>query len=107
MADSLLNLNPHTPKIARQEPDWAKCIGHVREEECDLSGFHDQSCDTLKRAAEIRQDSIGLQLKDHWDRGPIGVKHRKCYQVYTNKTLLDRLQKVSLSPLWHVNRNAV
>lgn len=93
MADSMLNLNPREPKIARQEPDWTKCVCHVRQEQDDLSGFNDQSWDTLKRAAEIRQDQIFLQLKDHWDKGPIGVKHRKCYQSYTNKTLLDRLKK--------------
>ena len=93
MADTLLNLNPRTPKIARQEPDWTKCICHVREEQGDLSGFNDQSWSTLRCAAEIRQDQIFLKLKDHWDKGPIGVKHRKWYQAYTNKTLLDRLKK--------------
>ena len=87
-----MHLNPRTPKVARQEPDWAKCICHVQERECDLSGFNDQSWHTLKRAAEIRQGSIFLQLKDHWDREPIGVQHRKRYQAYTNKSLLDRLQ---------------
>ena len=93
MADSILNLNPRAPKIANQEPDWTKCICHVRDEQDDLSGFTDQSWETLKKAAAIRQDHIFFELKDHWDKGPIGVKHRKCYQSYTNKTLLDRLKK--------------
>ena len=67
-----MNLYPRTLKVARQEPDWTKCICHVQEVKDNLSGFNDQSWETLKKAAEIRKDQIFLQLKrplgqrSHW-----------------------------------------
>ena len=32
-------------------------------------------------------------MEGHWQEGPKGVYHRKCYQVYTDKSKVERAEK--------------
>ena len=58
------------------EIDWDSCLCHRSGETGELSKFTDQSWKTFKHAAEIRQDSIYDNMKDHWDDGPRGGYHK-------------------------------
>ncbi len=47
----------------------------------------------LHEAAEQQRDQIYEALAPHFQNGPRGGYHRRCYQTYTNKTFLVRLQR--------------
>ena len=55
----------------------------------------DASWETFRRSAEVRRDDTYEVLSQHFSAGggPFGGYHRSCYQTYTNKTLLARLQR--------------
>ena len=55
----------------------------------------DASWETFRRSAEVRRDAGYEVLSQHFSAGggPFGGYHRSCYQTYTNKTLLARLQR--------------
>lgn len=59
----------------------------------ELSLFTDISWKKFKAAANIRNDQIADKMSEKWDGGPFGSYHRKCYQSYTAKNVLDRLEK--------------
>ena len=55
----------------------------------------DASWETFRKSAEVRRDDAYEVLSQHFSAGggPFGGYHRSCYQTYTNKTLLARLQR--------------
>ena len=72
--------------------DWTDCLCHCRDEEVgELTPFTDVSWQSLQRAAEVRRDKVFRFLEGRFADGPRGGYHRRCYQSYTNKTLLKRL----------------
>jgi len=77
------------------EVDWDNCLCHRPGVSGELNSFTDQLWKTFRNAADIRQDSIYNNMKDHWGEGPRGWYHRKCYQIYTMKRNLNlRKRKV-------------
>ncbi len=57
------------------------------------TSFTDISWEKLKQCSEIRQDNIYDTIKTRWNEGPRGGYHRACYQEYTHKHKLDRIQR--------------
>ena len=60
-----------------------------------LTAFTKTSWRTLQHAASIRLDDVVTVLQnsctDEWK--PIGAYHRQCYQAYTNKKALEKIQR--------------
>ena len=60
-----------------------------------LTAFTQTSWKTLQHAASIRLDDVFTVLQNSYtdESKPIGAYHRQCYQAYTNKKALDKLQR--------------
>ena len=102
MAESLFSLRASATQVHSQEPDWKQCLCHVMSVSGSLIPFTAQSWMKLRESAELCQDAIDRQLKEHWDEGSAGGYHRPCYQTYTNKILIKRLlTKRNLESLDH------
>ena len=82
-------------KQQESEVDWYnKCLCHCHEDaHGDVTQFTAKSWKALHESAEQRRDQIYEALAPHFQSGPRGGYHRRCYQTYTNKTFLVRLQR--------------
>ena len=58
-----------------------------------LTSFTDVSWKTFKANANLRHDQTADNMSGKWDDGPFGFYHRACYQSYTAKNLLERVEK--------------
>ena len=79
----------------RKRPRLDGCLCHCRNVTGKLTCFTDASWETFRRSAEVRRDDAYEVLSQHFSAGggPFGGYHRSCYQAFTNKTLLARLQR--------------
>ena len=82
-------------KQQESEVDWYnQCLCHCHEDaHGDVTQFTAKSWKALHEAAEERRDQIYEALAPNFQSGPRGGYHRRCYQTYTNKTFLVRLQR--------------
>lgn len=55
--------------------------------------FTEVSWKTFKAATDLKHDKIAENMCGKWDDGPFGCYHRACYQYYTAKNLLERIEK--------------
>ena len=83
------------PLSKRPRPRQDGCLCHCRNVTGKLTCFTDASWETFRRNAEVRRDDAYEVLSQHFlaGGGPFGGYHRSCYQTYTNKTLVARLQR--------------
>ena len=60
-----------------------------------LTAFTQTSWRTLRHAASIRVDDVFTVLQNSYtdESKPIAAYRRQCYQAYTNKKALDKLQR--------------
>ena len=79
---------------------WDQCLCHAssrrRSEAEEVIHFQERSWFSLHKAAGVRQDETFEFLRKEnvtAEDEPRGVYHRRCYQDYTNKTNLNRVQK--------------
>ena len=82
------------PPLSKR-PRLDGCLCYRRNVTGKLTCFTDASWETFRRSAEVRRDDAYEVLSRHFSAGggPFGGYHRSCYQTYTNKTLLARLQR--------------
>ena len=75
------------------EVDWEKCICHHSSvsRKNKLVPVSDVSWSKLQSAGNVRQDDIFKSLEQFFQGPPRGYFHRVCYQLYTNKSHLDRI----------------
>jgi len=73
--------------------NWEKCLCRSESYSGPLVKFSDQSWSTFEKCAKRRRDSTWRQMEGHWQEGPRGVYHRQCYQVYTDKSKVERAVK--------------
>ena len=81
-------------KIAKIDSEH--CLCHIRHDVTGpLTAFTQTSRRTLQHAASIRLDDVFTVLQNSCtdESKPIGAYHRQCYQAYTNKKALDKLQR--------------
>ena len=93
--DGLTAILP-APKVRRL--DWQQCLCHgtTTGKSEKLTKFQSQSWLALHNAASVRLDETHAFLRKEGvtcEDEPRGVYHRSCYQNYTNKTNITRLQK--------------
>ena len=71
------------------------CLCHCRKAPPDarLTKFTVVSWEKLRSAAELRKDETWKKLEGSWESGPRGAYHRDCYQAYTHREHLERLQR--------------
>lgn len=74
-------------------PNWERCLCHVESVSGLLIPFSEKSWEKFEVCAQRRRDLIWEQMKGHWQGGPKGKYHRKCYQTYTHKTKVERAEK--------------
>ena len=97
---SLQTTSPRPAKAAKL--NWSVCLCHKCGVSAEpLSSFTERSWPTLVRAASIHKDSLESFLRSQSitleaPGVPRGVYHRTCYQEYTNKRALNRLQSSSV-----------
>ena len=77
---------------------------HIRRDAtCHLTDFTEKSWKKLKEAAEICRDQGFCFLSENFPHpaskdGTFGSYHGVCYQFYTNKTHLERIQSMRKHP---------
>lgn len=69
------------------------CLCHKPGIQGQLTKFTDVSWETFKEAANLRHDQIADNMTGKWEDGPFGFYHRTCYQTYSAKNLLERVEK--------------
>ena len=77
------HLNPRPPK--EKIFSFKTCLCHkegVNEKGINFTAI---SWEKLKSAAEVRKDCVYENLKEVWEKGPLGVYHKSCYSDYTHK----------------------
>jgi len=82
------SLNPRSSSTAS-----TSCLCHKARVQGTLTYFSDVSWKTFKEASDFRKDGISTNMEGKWENGPFGVYHRRCYQTYTAKNLLERAAK--------------
>ena len=70
-----------------------RCLCHKPGVHGPLTNFTEVSWETFKAAASVRHDQIADDMCGKWENGPFGSYHRSCYQTYTAKNLLERVEK--------------
>ena len=65
----------------------------VSEKEINFTAV---SWEELKSAAEVRKDCVYENLKESWEKSPLGVYHISCYSDYTHKGHLEHVIKKRL-----------
>ena len=70
-----------------------ECLCHKGGVRGNLTNFTSTSWNTFKNAAEVRNDDVYEKLKHTLDGEPYGSFDHQCYQQYTNKKHLERLQR--------------
>ena len=87
-----LNLTPSKRKIKLQK---SKCILKCKLDKDDHTiKFSKKSREVVYRAAQLRNDDTVISILDSFGQDLPSVYygyHRKCYQIYTNKRLLEKL----------------
>ena len=58
-----------------------------------LTSLTDVSWKTFEDAAFLRKDSIKKYMEGRWDLAPFGGYCRRCYQMYTIKSYVERVVK--------------
>ena len=80
-------------KIAKIDSEH--CLSHICHDVTGpLTAFAQASWRMLRHAASIRLDNVSTVLQNSCtnESKPIGAYRRQCYQAYTNKKALDKLQ---------------
>lgn len=83
------------------EPNWNECLCHITNCHDKLTRFTEKSWRKFEACSEKRQDETWLSMKHHWKNGPKGGYHRQCYQRYTNKGHLSRIEESTRKALSH------
>ena len=81
------------PKSTAKSISSDRCLCHKDGVQGKLTSFTDVSWKTFKAAANLRHDQIADNMSENWEDGPFGSYHRNCYQSYTAKNLLERVEK--------------
>ena len=84
-------MNEPVTLITQPKINWNKCV--ICQKDGATKNFTDKSWETLRNAANTRQDDILLKLSMFFEQEPRGIYHRKCYASYTHKGHLERIQK--------------
>lgn len=80
------------------QPNWKKCLCHVTECSENLTSFTTKSWEKFQKCSQTRQNHIWLTMMNYWKERPKGEYHRQCYQRYTNKGHLTRIEATSSNP---------
>ena len=90
----MTDLNPRKRPSSAIAANWDKCLCHKQGVEANLlTNFSDRSWKKFKESAERRRDDIFEVMRGKWEEEPKGGYHRQCYQFYTNKGHLARLER--------------
>lgn len=89
----MTEIRPKSSKRPLPSLNWDKCICHVENVSAPLVSFSDKSWSTFEKCAKRRRDATWNQLEGHWQGGPRGFYHPKCYQIYTDKSKVERAEK--------------
>ena len=95
-------------KLSFTTPNQNKCICHVENFSGPLISFFEKSWNTFERCAKRQKDAKRAQLEGYWQDGPSrGHYHRKCFQVYTDKSKVARAGKLQQNVIHSVSRGRI
>ena len=91
-----------TPSKRKKKLQKTKCILKCKLDKDEYSiRFSKKSREAVYRAAQIRNDDTVISILDSFGEELPSVDygyHRKCYQKYTNKRLLENLNEEVIEP---------